>query len=367
MADPRVEKLADVLVNYSIGVKPGDWVFISGRPLALPLVKEVARLVLRAGGKPSTQMNSEELYEVLLEEASDEQLSWVSPFETLMIEKVDAMISIWSSENTRFLSSIDPKKQQLYQASRRDLFKTHMTRSAEGSLRWVGTQFPCQADAQEADMSLSKYEDFVYGATFADQPDPVRCWQEIHETQARLVDWLKGKEQLTVRGPNVDLTLSIAGRGFINSDGHKNMPSGEIFTSPVEESVNGWIKFTYPAIEGGREVDGVELEFKDGRVVKASAEKNEDYLLSQLDLDDDARIMGEFAIGTNYGIQKFTKNILFDEKIGGTIHVALGSGFPEIGGRSDSALHWDMVCDMRQDSQITVDGQLLYKDGQFQV
>jgi aminopeptidase len=240
-----------------------------------------------------------------------------------------------------------------------------MRRSADGSLRWVGTQYPCQAYAQEADMSLNAYTDFVYQATFADQPDPVARWQEVHQTQQRLVDWLSGKQQVTVKGPHVDLSLSIAGRTFINSDGKKNMPSGEIFTGPVEDSANGWVHFTYPAIRGSREVEGVRLEFTDGKVVRATAEKNEDYLISQLDIDAGARYLGEFAIGTNYGIDRFTKSILFDEKIGGTFHIAVGAGYPETGSLNKSSLHWDFICDMRTESEIRVDGELFYQNGRF--
>jgi aminopeptidase len=216
-------------------------------------------------------------------------------------------------------------------------------------------------------MSLRDYEDFVYAATFADQDDPVACWRGIHDTQQRLVEWLRGKKDVRVRGPNIDMTLSIEGRAFVNSDGHRNMPSGEIFTGPVEESANGWVKFTYPAIRAGYEVQGVEFEFKDGRVAQARARKNEAYLLSQLDSDAGARYLGEFALGTNYGIQRFTKSILYDEKIGGTLHMAVGRGYPETGSKNRSSVHWDFICDMRQDSEIWVDGELLYKNGVFQI
>ena len=242
-----------------------------------------------------------------------------------------------------------------------------MHRMAEKDIRWVGTLFPCPAFAQEADMSLAEYEDFVFGTTFADQPNPIAEWMRIHDEQQVIVDWLKGKKYVTVKGPNADITLSIAGRDFINSDGSKNMPSGEIYTSPIEDSANGWVNITYPAIRAGREVEGVYLEFKDGKVVAASAKKNETFLLSQLDADEGARYLGEFAIGTNYGITKFTKNILFDEKIGGTFHLAIGGGFPEIGGKNTSSIHWDFICDIKSDSEISVDGEVLYKDGQFKM
>jgi aminopeptidase len=243
----------------------------------------------------------------------------------------------------------------------------YFKRSASGELRWNLTNFPCQAYAQDADMSLSDYEDFVYRSCFADQDDPVAKWNEVEADQTRWVNWLKGKKKLELRSPNIDITLSIEGRTFENSVATHNMPGSEIFTSPVEDSVNGWVDFTYPAIRLGREVDGIHLEFKDGRVEKATAEKNEDYLIKMLDQDAGARVIGELGVGTNYAIDRFTRSILYDEKIGGTIHLAVGAGFPEVGGKNESALHWDMICDMRTDSEIRVDGDLFYKDGKIVV
>jgi aminopeptidase len=362
-----MQKLADILVNYSAAVQPRDWVLVSGHVLALPLVNEIVGYVLRAGGHPTIQLGSEELDETWLREANEEQLGWIAPTDALIGEQVDVTINVRATANTRALTGIDPRRQQVAQVARRELSRRRMQRAAEGQLRWALTQFPCTAYAQEADMSLREYEDFVYAATFADQPDPIKCWRDIHDSQQRLVDWLRGKRQVTVRGPHIDMALSIAGRTFINSDGKRNMPSGEIFTGPVEDSVEGWVKFTYPAIRLGVEVEGVELEFKAGKVVAARARKNEAFLLSQLDSDAGARYLGEFAIGTNYGIQRFTKSILYDEKIGGTLHMALGAGYPETGSRNQSSIHWDFICDMRQDSEIHVDGELFYKDGQFQV
>lgn len=367
MIDPRMERLAATLVNYSVAVRPGDWVVVNGHVLALPLVNEVVRCILQAGGNPTVLLNSDELDETLLREASDNQLRWIAPFETIIAEQVDATIGIRASVNTRSQTNIDPKREQTRMNARRPFMQTRMKRAASGDLRWVGTQYPCPAYAQDADMSLREYEDFVFGATFCDQPDPVKHWKDMHASQQRLVDWLKGKQQVVVRGPHIDLTLSIAGRTFINSDGKHNMPSGEIFTGPVEDSVNGWVRFTYPAIRAGREVEGVELEFKDGKVVEARAKKNQEFLISQLDSDAGARYLGEFAIGTNYGIQRFTKSILYDEKIGGTLHMAVGAGYPETGSTNTSSVHWDFICDMRQDSEVLVDGELFCKNGQFQI
>lgn len=363
--DPRTTKLAELLVNYSTEVKPGDRVGIRGDAAALPLLDETLRQVLRTGGLPTIVVDSDAFMETFYREAGDAQIQYTSPIERILVEDMDVLIFIRGAENTRALSGVSPDKQALYQTALRPFREKRMARAAEGSLRWVLTQYPCAAYAQEADMSLEEYEDFVYGATFADQEDPGAHWKGIRETQQRLVDWLKGRDRVVVRGPNIDLNLSISGRTFINSDGKRNMPSGEIYTGPVEDSVSGWVRFTYPALREGREVEGVEFKFEGGRVVKAQAKKNEAYLLSQLASDEGASYLGEFAVGTNYGIQRFTKNILFDEKIAGTVHMAIGAGYPDTGSRNRSAVHWDFICDMRTDSEIRVDGELFYRDGEF--
>ncbi len=365
MIDPRAVKLADVLVNYSVEVKPGDWVIIQGDMLAAPMIEEIYRFVLKAGGNPNTLFGDTKLSEIFYKTANDEQLCWVSPFNEFVYNKADVLISLFGTDNTRSLTNVDPEKIGKAQAARRDLFVNFMKRSAAGEVRWTGSMFPNNANAQEADMSLSEYEDFVYSATFADRDDPVTEWQKFHQKQQVVVDWLDGRKALTVKGPHVDLTMSIDGRLFVNSDGKKNMPDGEVFTGPVEDSVNGWVEFSYPAIHMGREVEDVRLVFKDGRVVEANAAKNEETLLSQLEVDEGARYVGEFAIGTNNGIQRFTKHMLFDEKMGGTIHMALGASIAETLGKNESAIHWDMLCDMKEDSEIRVDGDLLYKDGKF--
>jgi aminopeptidase len=216
-------------------------------------------------------------------------------------------------------------------------------------------------------MSLKEFEDYVYSATFSDCEDPVGEWKRIRDEQQSLVEWLKGKKHIQVKGPNVDLTLSVEGRHFINSDGKQNMPSGEIFTGPVEDSVEGWVRFTHPAVLSGREVEGVELQFEKGKVIKASANTNQDFLMSMLDMDQGSRYLGEFAIGTNNKINRFIKKILYDEKIGGTIHMALGQGYGITGSKNKSAIHWDMICDMRDGGQILVDGELFYESGEFKI
>jgi len=367
MADPRIAKLAQTLVNYSVKVKPNDWVIIFTHPLAEPLTREVYRYALRAGGRANILMGFDSTAEILYAEANEDQLKWISPFERMPFEDADVFISIQASENTRAMTGVDSQKQQIRAAARKGIMDSYFKRSASGALRWNLVYYPCQAYAQDADMSLSDYEDFVYRSCFADQDDPVTKWNEVEADQARWVNWLKGKKKVELRGPNIEIDLSIDGRAFDNSVATHNMPGSEIFTSPVEDSVNGWVDYSYPAIRLGREVDGIHLDFKNGRVEKASAKKNEDYLIKMLDMDAGARVIGELGIGTNYAIDRFTKSILYDEKIGGTIHMAVGAGFPECGGKNESALHWDMICDMRQDSEIRVDGELFYKDGKIQI
>ncbi|MFZ0547926.1 MAG: aminopeptidase [Candidatus Promineifilaceae bacterium] len=365
MADPRVEKLADILVNYSVSVQPGDDVAILGALETRPLMVEIYRQVIRAGGHPLVLWSDSAMQEIFFKEANEKQLNYVPEARKLVIEKYDCLISLWGGSNTRNLANVDPAKLRLNNQAGTELNKIMMQRSASGDIRWVGGMYPTPAYAQEADMSLSEYEDFVYGACYADKDDPVAEWNRIHDEQQRLVDWLDGKKHVKVKGPNADVTLSIDGRKFINSDGHHNMPSGEIFTSPVDDSTNGWVRFTYPAIYSGREVEGIELRFENGRIVGASAKKNEEFLLSVLDTDEGARSLGEFAIGTNTGIQKFTKSILFDEKIGGSIHMAVGLAFPEANGKNESTIHWDMICDMRDGGKIWVDDELFYDSGEF--
>jgi len=367
VADIRTEKLAEVLVDYSVAVQPGDKVLIRGETIAEPLLKSVYARVLQAGGHPLMMVSLPGVDEVLFRYASAEQLQVVPEPVRLMMETYDAQISIRAAANTKALSGIDPARIVLAQQGRKDLMRIMMERSAAGELRWVGTIFPTNAFAQDAEMSLSEYEDFVYGACLPDMDDPVGAWRRFSAWQQRIVDWLRGKERVHLIGPETDLRLSVAGRVFLNADGKNNMPSGEVFTGPVEDSVEGHVYFSYPAIYQGREVTGVRLWFERGRVVRASAEKNEAFLLRMLDTDDGARRVGEFAIGTNDRIDRFTGQILFDEKIGGSFHMALGAGYPETRSENVSAIHWDMICDLREGGEIWVDDELLYRNGAFAV
>jgi len=358
--------LADVLVNYSIGVKKDQIVRVSGPPVAQPLVVELYRKVLAAGGHPIVRMAPEDVQELFLKHGSDAQLTYFNPISVFEYERIDCSIGIWGEENTKSLSNVDPKRIGLSQASRKPLLEIFMKRAAEGKLKWVGTQFPCNAAAQDAEMSLGEYEDFVFSAGMLDKPDPVAAWKTVSERQQRLTDFLNGKHDYRVAAANgTDVRMSVSGHRWINCDGHENFPDGEVFTGPVPDSVNGQINFSFPAVHHGREVQGVKLTFRDGRVVDATASKGADFLISMLDTDAGSRLLGECAIGTNYDITRYTRNTLFDEKIGGTVHFALGAGYPETGNRNQSGLHWDMVVDLRTGGYIEIDGTRINENGRF--
>ena len=367
MTDIRLQRMAHTLVHYSLELREGDRLAIEGGPVATPLIYEVVREALRAGAYPEVFVPLPGLRELTLREASEKQLAYIPPLRRMIVEEYETLLEIRSEENTRELSSIDPARIAIMQQADPELFQTYMRRSAEGSLRWCSTLFPTNAYAQDADMSLHDFEEFVYSACFLNDEDPIARWQELYNQQERLIQLLKGKHTVHVVGPDTDLTLSIAGRTFINSDGKKNFPSGEFFTGPVETSANGHIRFSFPASYGGRSVENVRLRFEDGKIVEATAAQGQEYLERMLNLDEGARRLGEFAFGNNSHVDRCTRNILFDEKIGGTIHLALGASYPETGGINQSSLHWDMVCDLRSGGKVYVDDVLFSQDGAFVV
>jgi len=364
LQDSRVEQMADVLVNYSLGVQPGWQVGIQSSTLAAPLIAAVYRKVLAAGGHPVTDISLPGLSELLLKLGDDAQLGAVSPFARVLWEEFDALLFIHAEETTRPHGAVPPERLALWTAARRRTNRGFAWR--EQGKPYCITAFPTPAAAQDADMSLSEYEDFVFRACMLDAPDPIAAWRGVRDSQQRLVDWLQGKREVHVESADIDLTLGIAGRTFLNSDGKYNFPSGEIFTGPQEDSVRGRIHFTYPAHYGGRDVEDVTLVFEAGRVAHFTAGRGADYLARVLDTDAGARRLGEFAIGTNPGVDRFTRNVLFDEKMAGTIHCALGQSYAQTGGANTSAIHWDMVADMHA-GRITVDGALFYEDGAFRV
>jgi aminopeptidase len=362
MSDPRVKKLAKVLINYSLEIKPGQKLRISASPLASELTLAAYEEAIKAGAHVIVEQPLEEAEEIFYKFASDEQLDFVSPVRKLIAETFDASLRIDASSNRRLLSGVDPERIARFSKASTEIMKTFMQRSAKRELHWCFTIFPNNANAQDADMSLRDYTEFVFGAGMLNEEDPAKNWSEEGERQQKLVDWLNGRNRVVLKGLNIDLTLSIKERTFEPCDGKFNFPDGEIFTGPVEESANGWVRFKYPAIEMGQEIQDIELWFENGKVVKETASKNQELLTSTLNTDTGARYLGEWGIGTNYGIKTFTKDMLFDEKIGGTFHFAVGAGYPETGSRNESAIHWDMLCDMTE-SEVTVDGELFYKDG----
>ena len=366
MEDPRLEKLADVLVNYSTAVRADDLVRLAGPPVARDLLVALYRAVLRAGGHPHVDMVPDECAEIKLDMAGEHQLHYEDPLDLFAVERVDVSIGIWGQDNTKALTGTEPKRQALVSQARKKYVGRFMERAAAGELRWVGTQFPCHAAAQDAQMSLAAYERFVFAAGLLDLDDPAAAWQEISHRQQRVADYLNAVREVRFTTPQgTDLTVGVEGRTWINCNGHENFPDGEVFTGPVEDATEGVVCYSFPAVHGGREVDGIRLEFKQGRVVDASATKGEEFLVAMLDQDKGARVLGEIALGTNYSVRQYTKNTLFDEKIGGTFHAAIGNAYPETGGKNQSGLHWDMVCDLRPGGEVLADGKPISQNGLF--
>ncbi len=367
MRDPRAENLAKILVGYSTKVAEGETVAIDGESAAEPLLYAIYEQVLLAGANPIVNMSLEGQAASYYKHATDRQLDWVSPVAEWMVENVDVRIAVGASTNTRELSAVAPERQTRRQAAMGDLMARSMERTAEGGYRWCYTLFPTQAYASEAEMSMADYEDFYYSACLATDDDPLTAWKRASEECERLADWVQGGEEVRVTGPGTDITLGVAGRTFIPCVGDRNMPDGEFFTGPVEDSVEGVVTFHLPAVISGREVAGVRLQFEAGKVVEASADRGEEFLHKLLDTDEGAKRLGELGIGTNYGIDRGTREVLLDEKIGGTVHMAVGRAYPESGGVNESAVHTDLVCDLRLGGKIEVDGKLLQEDGKFVV
>jgi aminopeptidase len=367
MADLRLQRMAHVLVNYSIGVKKGERLGIRTATTAAPLVSEIYREALRAGAFPEPFISLPGLGEIFFKEASDEQLSYIPETQRLLFGEYETMISLWAATNTKELNNIDHSRVAFAQKASKELLDTYMRRTMERTFRWVAALYPTEAFAQDAEMSLSEFEDFVYRACFLDDEDPIGRWKELSKQQERLVQWLKGKRTVHLRGLDTDLTLSFEGRPFINCDGHLNFPDGEFFTGPVENSANGYIRYSFPCSFNGVSVEDVRLRFEDGVVVEASAARGQDFLDQMLSADEGARRLGEFAFGNNPKVDRCIRHTLFDEKMYGTVHLALGKSIPESLGVNESAIHWDMVCDLRQGSEIRVDGELFCKDGKFVV
>ena len=365
MTDPRVNKLASMLVDYSLGVKPGERVLLQGEKGGEPLMMAIFNLCLERGAVPFIWQYPEGMMDGIFRYGKPEKYADYLEMLKYFMESYDHRVRVLGETNTKELSGFDPDLVSKFYAEGGKLTRIMLEREMKGEMHWVLTLFPTQAYAQDASMSLPDFEDFVFNACMPDQNDPVGYWKKVAARQDKIIQWLDGKEHVHVTAPETDLTLSIKGRPFANCACKVNVPDGEIFTSPVEDSVNGQVFYSYPTLYEGFEVTGVRLWFENGKVVKASADKNEEFLLKKLDTDPGARYLGEFAIGTNEGIQKFTGQILFDEKIGGSFHMALGHGYPETLSQNESAIHWDMLCDMKEGGEIFADDELIYKDGKF--
>ena len=365
MADERLNKLAKLLVEYSVEVKEGDIVYVCADEVATPWVIEVVKEATKKGAHIEYTLESDEIKEIQLKYGSEKQLKSGNMIYESILSEADVWLTAWGNRNTRMLSRINSDKLKMYQQGSSTWRKIYSDRTGDGSLRWCGTQYPTYADAQEASLSMSEYEDFVYGAGLLDSQDPVSEWKKISKEQERWVKYLDSKSNLHIVSEDTDIMVGIEGRKWINCDGKQNFPDGEIFTSPLENNINGYITFSFPGIFAGRQIEGIKLEVKDGKVVNAKAKKGEELLKSLLDTDEGSSFFGEVAIGTNYGIKDFTSNMLFDEKIGGTVHMAIGDSMPEAGGKNKSSLHWDMLCDMRNGGKIYADGELFYENGKF--
>ncbi|OYT39622.1 MAG: aminopeptidase [Desulfurococcales archaeon ex4484_58] len=365
MIDQRVSKLARLIVDYCVEIKSGDEVVINAGIEAIPLVREIVRYVVERKGYPLfINLNDETISEVFYKYAPREVLEHVSVLEKELLNRISVSISILSPSHTKALNTIDPEKIRLRSRARLELTKIFMERSARKELRWVVAPYPTKALAQEAGMSYLDYVDFVFHATYTDIDDPVSKWREIARNQQVIANFLNKVSELKYEGPGIDLYLRVDGRKWINDDGKYNMPGGEVFSAPIEDSVEGWVVFDYPAIWRGVEVEGVKLVFKKGVVIEAHATRGEEFLRKMLETDEGSKRLGEIAFGLNKNITRFTREILFDEKLGGTIHMALGAAYPETGGKNISAIHWDMIKDMKK-HKVYADGDLIYENGEF--
>jgi aminopeptidase len=363
MVDERVSKLAQLTVEYSLGIKKGDLVAVSAPAFAEPLILELTREILKAGGHPFTRIYIPRTQELFFKYAQNHHLDYVNPLALDIINKADRYIVIYSSDNRKALTNVDPAKQARSAKAQTEVQKAFTARLKQGWYALI--PYPSASLAQEGNMGTEEYEEFVYGACLVDKPNPVKLWKELSKKQAKITNYLNTRNFIRFESDDVDLTAKVTGRNWVNADGHLNMPDGEVFTSPIEDSVEGTIRFSYPGIFMGKEVEDISLTFEKGVVTKATAAKGQDLLDQILGIDEGAKRLGEIAIGTNPGITKFTKNILFDEKLTGTIHCALGNGFEESGGKNESAIHWDILADMTKSGKIFADDELFYKNGKF--
>jgi aminopeptidase len=355
---------ARLLSEYCLSIKKNDRVFIRSTALAEPLLLEVYREISSRGAFYDARIMLNEEDRVVFENSPDESLSDISPIERMVNESYDAILTIRAPYNLKSLQTISPERKMKAQEAKRSIHDIFSKRSAEESLRWSLCEFPTSASAQECGMSVSEYSRFILESCRLDEADPVAAWKRCSAEQKRYTDFLNGVSELSFKGDDIDISMSVKGRRWSNSDGKRNMPSGEVFSAPVEDSVNGSIYFSYPAIYMGEEIEALTLKVERGRVVSWSAKRGQS-LLDRLFEVPGARTFGEVAVGLNKGVTRFTKNILFDEKMDGTIHMAVGSSYSETGGMNKSAIHLDFITDMKNGGQIIADGSVVYRDGRF--
>lgn len=360
------DKYAEVLIDYSTNVKKGDLVIIRAESIqAKDLVKAVYKRVLKKGGNPLLRTSFGDFGEVFLKNATDEQLDYIDPITKMEYETADVYISIGAPLNTKNMARADLNKLARRGKATKTLSEMLMKRSAEGNARWVIADVPTQALAQEANMSLDEYSEFLFKSCYLDLDDPVAKLKELDEKQTRWANYLDKIKKIRITGEKTDITFNVEGRKWISCSGINNYPDGEVFTSPVEDGINGEIYFDYPQNYRGNSAHGVHLLIENGLVVKATADKGEEFLNAMINMDEGSHGIGEIAIGTNDEIQEITGNILFDEKIGGAIHMAVGASYPETGGKNVSGLHWDLIKNMKNGGKIYADDKLIYENGKM--
>jgi aminopeptidase len=356
-AGPDPDRFAALLCDWCLELQPGARVLVESTTLAEPLAIALHRAILERDAWPFVRLAPPSLAAEFYRHAGERHTSQDPPIELALLDGIDSLVRIDAPANTNELAGVDPALIARVAAARVKFRERSVSR------RWCGTLYPTPALAQQAGMSSDDFAAFVTRALFLDRPDPMAPWRELHAEQAKLIDRLASAERIRIEAEGTDLSLEVTGRTWINSDGRRNMPSGEVFTGPLEHSANGTIRFTVPTGPRGVTVTGVELAFRDGEVIDARAERGEDYLSAALATDPGARRLGELGIGTNTGINRATGHILLDEKIAGTVHLALGRSYPETGATNKSALHWDLICDLRDGGRLSADGETVLQDG----
>ena len=359
-----LERYAQLLVNYCLEIENKDRLFIRTTTLAEPLVREVYREATKQGAIVEVEMSFREQNRILLNEGKRHQLEYPSLAYKTAMEEFDAYLYIRAPFNLKEDQNTNGANAKIRNGAMKSLSQTYFKRTATRDLKRNLCQYPTQAAAQNAGMSLEEYEHFIFNACRLFDESPTQSWLGVRKHQQAIVDLLNQKETIRYHSDAFDITFSTKGRKWINSDGQTNMPSGEVYTSPVEDSANGMIHFDYPAVYMGQEVEGVTLWVKDGEVQKWEAKRGQDFLTDIFQIEGTRRF-GEAAIGTNFNIQQFTKNILFDEKIGGTVHMAIGQSYLQAGGKNQSSIHWDMIANMMNNGAIYADDEKIYENGNF--